>query len=160
MMASTCFASMNAEYLTSMAIGGVQIGSSEEYVKSIYGEPERIEYDQNLNGTNNQGSTVYTYVYGGTFKILFCGNNAIPMQVGEISSTANNGIKTEAGLTVGDNESRIKALYGADNLNIYHEQDGVIKYVYTIGKGFGMGFTAFVRHGKIIKLELASSWNV
>jgi hypothetical protein len=82
------------------------------------------------------------------------------MQVGEIISTANNGIKTEAGLSVGDNESRIKALYGTENLNIYHDKDGVIKYVYTIGKGFGMGFTVFARHGKIIKMELSSSWNV
>ena len=159
-LSSTCFAGMNAEYLTSMTIGGVQIGSSEEYVKSIYGEPARIDYDRNLNGTNNQGSTAYTYIYGGSFKILFCGNNTIPMQVGEIISTANNGIKTEAGLSVGDNESRIKALYGTENLNIYHDKDGVIKYVYTIGKGFGMGFTVFARHGKIIKMELSSSWNV
>ena len=42
MMSSTCFANMDAEYLTSMSLGGVQIGSSEEYVRSIYGAPERI----------------------------------------------------------------------------------------------------------------------
>ena len=160
MLSSTCFASMNAEYLTSMSIGGIQIGSSEEYVKSIYGEPKRIEYDRSLNGTNNQGSTAYTYIYGDTFKILFCGNNTIPMQAGEIISTANNGIKTEAGLSVGDNESRIIALYGTENMNTYHDKDGVIKYVYTIGKGFGTAFTVFVRHGKIIKIELSSSWNI
>ncbi len=160
MMSTTCFAGMTAEYLISMSIGGVQLGCSEEYVRSIYGAPDRIEYDKNLNGTNRQGSTVYTYVYGGTFKILFCGNNTIPMQAGEIIITANNGIRTEAGLSVGDSESKIAELYGTENMRTYHDKDGVIKYVYTIGKGFGMGFTAYVRHGEIIKIELSSSWNV
>ncbi len=160
LMSSTCFASMTAEYLTSMSIGGITLDSSEEYVRSIYGDPDRIEYDRNLNGTNRQGSTVYTYIYGNSFKILFCGNNHIPMSAGEIISTANNGIKTEAGLSVGDNESRIAELYGTDNRYIYHEKDGVIRYSYTIGKGFGRAFTAYVRHGKIIKIELSSSWNV
>ncbi len=160
MMSSTCFASMTAEYLTSMSIGGVQIGNSEEYVRSIYGDPNRIVYEKNLDGTNRQGSTVYTYVYGDTFKILFCGNNNIPMHVGEVISTANNGIKTEAGLTVGDTESTITRLYGTENMKIHHDKDGVINYVYTIGKGFGRAFTASVRHGKVIKIELYSSWNV
>lgn len=159
-LSSTCFASMDAEYLVSMSIGGVQIGNSEEYVKSIYGEPGRIEYNHRLNGTNNQGSTAYTYVYGDTFKILFCGNNTIPMQASEIISTSNNGITTEAGLSVGDNESKIIALYGTKNLNKHHDKDGVLKYIYTIGKGFDRAFTIFVRHGKIIKIELSSSWNV
>ena len=136
MMSSTCFANMDAEYLTSMSLGGLQIGSSEEYVRSIYGAPERIEYSKNLNGTNRQGSTVYTYIYGGTFKVLFCGNNRIPMQVGEVISIANNGIKTEAGLSVGDSESTITQLYGTENMKTYHQKDGVIQYVYTIGKGF------------------------
>ncbi len=160
MMSSSCFANIDASYLESMSIGDIQIGSSEEYVRSIYGEPERIVYEKNLNGTNAQGSTAYTYIYGETFKILFCGNNRIPMNVGEIISTANNGIRTEAGLSVGDNESTIIALYGTENLKTYHRQNGVIEYVYTIGKGFGRAFTAYVRHGKVINIELSSSWNV
>ena len=82
------------------------------------------------------------------------------MNVGEVSSTANNGIRTEAGLSVGDTESTIKNLYGTENLRTYHEKNGVIKYVYSIGKGSGMGFTAYVRHGEVIKIELSSSWNV
>ena len=159
-MSSTCFANMTAEYLGSMSIGGVQMGNSEEYVRSIYGKPDRIEYEKNLDGTNSQGSTAYTYIYGGTFKILFCGNNAVPMSVGEISSSANNGIRTEAGLSVGDTESTITNLYGAENLKTYHEKDGVIKYVYTIGRGFGMDFTVYARHGKVIRIELNSAWNV
>ena len=159
-MSSTCFASMNAEYLQSMSIGGIQLGSNEEYVKSIYGEPDRIEYDRNLNGTNRQGSTVYTYIYGGTFKILFCGNNSLPMSAGEIISISNNGIKTEAGLSVGDAESTITKLYGTENRQIIHEKNGVIKYIYTIGRGVGRSFDVYVRHGEVIKIELVSSWNV
>lgn len=159
-MSSMCFASIDAKYLMSMSIGGVQLDSSEEYVRSIYGEPERIEYDKHLNGNNSQGSTVYTYVYGDTFRILFCGNNHIPMSVGEITSNANNGIKTEAGLSVGDAESTITKVYGTENLKTYHGENGVIKYVYTIGRGFGRGFTVYVKHGKIIEIELSSSWNV
>ena len=160
MMISTCFAGMTADYLTSMSIGGVSIGSSEEYVRSVYGEPDRIEYNKNLNGTNSYGSTVYTYVYGDTFKILFCGNNRIPMYAGEIVSTADNGIKTEAGLTVGNTESTITELYGSENMRTYHEKNGIIKYIYTIGRGFGRAFTAYVRHGKVIKIELSCSYNV
>ena len=83
-MSSICFAGMDANSLLSMSMGGVQIGSSEEYVRSIYGEPERIVYDKNLNGTNSRGRTVYMYIYGGTFKILFCGSSSVPMYVGEI----------------------------------------------------------------------------
>lgn len=82
------------------------------------------------------------------------------MSVGEIISTANNGIKTEAGLSVGDNESRIAELYGTENRYISHGKDGVIRYYYTLGKGFGMSFNAYVRHGKVIMIELSSSWNV
>ena len=160
LMSSICFANINAEYLTSMAIGGVQIGSNEEYVRSIYGKPDRIEYNKYADGTNKQGSTIYTYIYGGTFNILFCGNNRIPMQVGEIISTANNGITTEAGLSVGDTESKITELYGTENLKTYHKKDGVIQYVYTIGKGFGRAFTVYVKHGEVIKIELNSSYNV
>lgn len=159
-MSSMCFASMNAEYLTSMSMGGVQIGNSEEYVRSIYGEPERIEYSKDHNGTNKYGSTVYTYIYGDSFRILFCGNNRLPMRVGEIVSTANNGIRTEAGLSVGDTESTITELYGTENMKTRHDKGGVIKYYYTIGMGFHRNFTVYVRHGEIIKMKLASTWNV
>ena len=62
--------------------------------------------------------------------------------------------------SVGDTESTIIELYGTENLKTYHQQDDVIKYVYTIGKGFGRSFSVYVRHGEVLKMELVSSWNI
>lgn len=88
---STVFAAIpDSEF----AIGGVTIGSSADYVQSIYGEPTHISDKV----PNAEGGYSYSYAYGSSFYIFFDANTNV---VTGIFSTAINGLTTPAGLTVG-----------------------------------------------------------
>ena len=67
------------------AIGGVTIGSSADYVQSIYGEPTHISDKV----PNAEGGYSYSYAYGSSFYIFFDANTNV---VTGIFSTANNGL--------------------------------------------------------------------
>lgn len=83
---STVFAAIpDSEF----AIGGITIGSSADYVQAIYGEPTHISDKV----PNAEGGYSYSYAYGSSFYIFFDANTNF--------STANNGLTTPAGLTVG-----------------------------------------------------------
>lgn len=88
---STVFAAIpDSEF----AIGGITIGSSADYVQSIYGEPTHISDKV----PNAEGGYSYSYAYGSSFYIFFDANTNV---VTGIFSTAINGLTTPAGLTVG-----------------------------------------------------------
>lgn len=88
-MASCVFAAIpDSEF----AIGGITIGSSADYVQSIYGEPTHISDKV----PNAEGGYSYSYAYGSSFYIFFDANTNV---VTGIFSTANNGLTTPAGLT-------------------------------------------------------------
>lgn len=87
-MASCVFAAiLDSEF----AIGGITIGSSADYVQSIYGEPTHIS-DKVPNAEDGYS---YSYAYGSSFYIFFDANTNV---VTGIFSTANNGLTTPAGL--------------------------------------------------------------
>ena len=75
-----------------VALGGIKLGSSPEYVKSVYGEPTSYDY-----GAGN--SIIYNY--NGTFKIMFSSGKYMYW----METTANNGITTPSGIAVGMNAS-------------------------------------------------------
>lgn len=82
MMASCVFAAIpDSEF----AIGGITIGSSADYVQSIYGEPTHISDKV----PNAEGGYSYSYAYGSSFYIFFDANTNV---VTGIFSTANNGL--------------------------------------------------------------------
>mgnify|MGYP002775233548 CR=1 FL=1 len=80
-MASCVFAAIPDSEL---AIGGITIGSSADYVQSIYGEPTHISDKV----PNAEGGYSYSYAYGSSFYIFFDANTNV---VTGIFSTANNG---------------------------------------------------------------------
>ena len=79
-----------------LSLGGVSIGTSMATVRNIYGEPG---YKEQLHQGGPFGNYV-TWVYGGTFKIDFDGDDH---KVFNIETTANNGIKLSGKIGVGDN---------------------------------------------------------
>ena len=89
-------------------LGGISLGASREYVKSVYGEPPRCEDIKN----NNSGYGV-TYNYNGTFKIHFWGSWGYNIDAYKVETTANNGIGTPSGIRVGMSASVLSNIYGA-----------------------------------------------
>ncbi len=96
-----CFAEIPS---SEVALGGIQLGSSPEYVKSVYGEP--TSYDK-----GNSDSIIYNY--NGTFKLMFASGKYMYW----METTANNGIKTPSGIAVGMNVSVLDR-YG----DVYYEK--------------------------------------
>lgn len=89
LVCSVCFAEIPR---SEVALGGVPLGSTPEYVKSIYGEPS--SYDRGA------GDSII-YNYNGTFKIMFASGKYMYW----LETTANNGITTPSGVAVGMNAS-------------------------------------------------------
>lgn len=83
-----------------LAIGGIPLYADESSIKSIYGEPTKIE---------NHTIGVYdkTFYYGDSFIIHMLGSHAMA-----IISNANNGLATPAGITVGTKAGDLYKIYG------------------------------------------------
>ena len=84
-----------------VALGGVTLGATEDYVSGIYGEPDDITYK-----TTGAFGKMKTFRYGDSFFVTFGNGKVI-----EISSDADNGISTPAGFTVGTPLSDVKDRY-------------------------------------------------
>lgn len=130
------------------AIGGINLNSSPEYIKSIYGEPTSEEKRYN-----------YTeLVYGDSFRILY--NNTIQRSI-KVETTADNGIGTDSGVTVGMSESVIidlygdPSIYGASNRKYTRTtKDGVTTYTYGVPKSGGDMLVFKTQSGKIISIGI------
>ena len=106
LIAQVCFAaptkSVPKEDLT---IGGISFGSSEEYVISVYGEPDSVSY---YHGKFYEPQHLKTLHYGTTFTIDIDEDDH---NVYKIKSTGDNGLKTPLGFTVGSDISAVKDHY-------------------------------------------------
>ena len=79
-----------------VALGGIPLGASPEYLKSVYGEP--TSYDKSDDGVN-YGGVIYNY--NNTFKVYYADGKYMYW----LETTANNGIGTPSGIRVGMPES-------------------------------------------------------
>ena len=86
-----------------VAIGGLQLGNTREYVKSIYGEPDSDETVENVL----ELVPVQVWKYGQSLMIHFANG-----KIQRIVVSANNGLSTPDGLRVGMKEYDIKKIYG------------------------------------------------
>ncbi len=118
LMAAPCFAEIPPE---EVSLGGITLRDKPEYVKQVYGEPS--SYDPH-------GTDSVIYNYNGTFKIMFASGKYMYW----IETTANNGIATPSGVTVGMNESVLNQ-YG----DTYYD-----KYEH------GINYKAFWARGRIL----------
>ena len=114
-----------------IAIGGINLGTTESYVRSIYGEPDEISYDSDRRraGPINRK----TFRYGSTFFVVFNIDHH------------NNGLKTPVGFTVGMNLSDVRKYYGQGRGDENH-------LAYNANWWHNIMFTA--KNGKITEIRI------
>lgn len=132
---STAFASIpDSEF----SLGGITVGVTSDYVKSIYGEPDKISAVQ----PGMFGYYYYTYFYGNSLIMSFYANSDT---LSAIYVRGNNGFSTPAGITVGMDADIITEKYGQpskidQNVISYHEGNKWLVFV--------------TQNGKIIEIKL------
>ena len=101
-ISSICFAvpGTGSIPMSEIALGGIQLGATEERIRSIYGAPSDIEYSYGEFGHEK------TLKYGTTLKFVLGEGNVV-----SITTTGNNGIKTPSGFTVGSRFSDVINYY-------------------------------------------------
>lgn len=87
-----------------VALGGIPLNVSEEYVRSVYGAPDDISYK-----TDGGFGKTKKFAYGTSFYVTFDNRN----RVIDVMSNGNNGLKTPPGFAVGMPMSEVKAYYGS-----------------------------------------------
>ena len=121
----TCFASPFPRY--DIAIGGIGIGTSMDYVKQVYGEPSSISYG-------------YEYPYGDT--VTYNYNDLLEItgaiRTGDVYaiSCKEKRLSTPGGIAVGMKYGIVKKIYGIGrrlDLNSYFKDDGYKHYEYNYG---------------------------
>ena len=136
---SICSASkvFNAEQA---AIGGISVGSSTEYIRGIYGDPNKILVDEDSINSDSQ-----TWYYGDTFMIDFV--NGIASCV---VTSGNNGLTTPDGVTVGMKKKAMTSKYGSPKTTDKYGNRAI--YTYQTTSGIGMVFV--IRDGIISEIRV------
>lgn len=133
MVAGSCFAAMVGEVPAGEAsLGGITLGSPMSYVRSVYGEPTETAW-----GKDRLNQDAKSYRYGKGFFIL---ERLYDNTVEELMTSANNGIATPMGITVGVPKSTVDTLYS--------------------GGRSGNGYTSYMtQHGALIKITYGRDAN-
>lgn len=105
-----------------IGIGGITIGSTAEFVTKTYGQPQVSK--RSFYGP--YGEYAYFTKYGDSFSVSYFENDGM---VFLMSSTAQNGLKTPDGITVGDKASMLQRIYGTADL-IQTDKSGEVHYWY------------------------------
>lgn len=118
-----------------IAIGGIQPNATNDYVRSVYGEPDEIT---NRRGTKfyNEGDPDEVWIYGKTFSISFSNG-----KVYSVISEGDNGLSTPDNIKVGDNETKVISVYG---------QKGKLGYWYRSDNACNL--TISVKNGKVTRI--------
>ena len=83
------------------ALGGIAIGSKVDYVRSIYGDPDKAKALEN---------GAVEWYYGDTFMIRFADERAV-----FVCSSGNNGLNTPDNVGVGMKSKRARKVFGRPN---------------------------------------------
>lgn len=118
-ISSTCMATVEMAP-SAAALGGIRPGAKMAAVKRIYGMPNHRE-----DGYAPEGDKLEIWTYGDSFTIYFMKDTVVLLK-----TTANNGIKTPAGFTVGSSKNAIYNSYeppflDQGNAFWYRTSDGV-----------------------------------
>ena len=128
MVVSSCLAYAFGPVPASEAsLGGITLGSPISYVRSVYGEPTETAW-----GKDRLNQDAKSYRYGKGFFIL---ERLYDNTVAELMTSANNGIATPMGITVGVPKSTVDTLYSGgrsgNGYTSYMTQNGaLIKITY------------------------------
>ena len=127
-MALECDASSKVIGEDRAALGGIAIGSKAEYVRSIYGEPNKI-----IEGE----ARAVDWYYGETFLIRFVDGRAV-----FVCSSANNGLNTPDDVGVGMKSKVVRKIFGRPSEKLKFDRRQI--YVYDVK---GAGQMMFVLNG-------------
>lgn len=154
LLSSLISGSVFAMPTSEMAIGGVTPGSPLSYVENIYGNPDRTE--KVVNNLYRQ----YEAYWGKGYKMKVLSNG----NVNAITTYANNGLGTPAGLAVGQNIQVMYDLYGSPATTNNFKRDGYIRHHYrnTLDSGkdyvHSMNMVVKEKKGKIIEISCYESY--
>ena len=98
------FANVKNIAYSRMALGGIQLGSTKDRVRSIYGNSNNVKAYEDHGYWNGY---VEEWIYGDSFKVIFVNGHVL-----YINSSAKNGIKTPDGISVGDDIRKLYRTYG------------------------------------------------
>ncbi|SFH90617.1 hypothetical protein SAMN04487861_10812 [Selenomonas ruminantium] len=117
-----------------IAIGGISpFGSSQAYIRSIYGEPTKIS----RSWSKSWEAMVERWEYGDSFIMLFVGDSTEYPYL--IKCTAANGLATPDGIKVGSPASEVITKYGkppfAVNGSYHYKGRGDCDFVFSVANG-------------------------
>ena len=139
LLANTCLAVMTGPVPDSEAsLGGITLGSPMSYVRSIYGAPtDRVPTKDYIR------QDAFSNIYGNSFYVIEYPKNS---SVEELYVTANNGIATPLGITVGVPKSTVDTLYGEGRL-----WNGAYLYLTDQGKRIEIKYEADAKGVMVVK---------
>ncbi len=126
-----------------MNLNGIRPGTSMDYIKGIYGEPQLLR--------SNSGEK--TYSYGGTLFLRTIQYGNSHESVTFVESTANNGFSTPAGVTVGMKVSELFDLYGPEELQVNSNSETFYHYTRR-ESGSGITMLIFVTGNRISAIRI------
>ena len=147
-MLTLCNASCFATIPTSeLAIGGIITGNDQNYVRSVYGAPTKMEYRTTpYSNTKND----VTYTYGNSFSIRFYNDFAL-----SIISKGNNGISTPSGIHVGSTFGEVKKLYGKPDPSPDRNYFGLNGLICYTDKAYTRVLELKIKKGKVVLMQLS-----
>ena len=124
------------------SLGGLNVTHCTlDYASSLYGEPEYITDD----------GRYFQYHYGESVLLKGWRGTDGTIHINYVSTRADNGWGTPAGLTVGMNKSVATDLYGYESAR-YDKRSGLYKTIYPhIGSGSGAGMFVYTDSQGIIQ---------
>lgn len=148
----TFFAGSNAYAMideSQVALGGITPLASQEYIRNIYGNPTSVSSPYRNALVWSYGKTVSIhFVSGAAFGYVNDQSEYYQFFLNSITTTANNGFATPAGIIVGMDESIVYQIYGnpdfrKGNSITYRTRRGGYGLSFNIKKGKVAGITAF-----------------
>ena len=144
-----------------IAIGGIGMNNTKDYVRNIYGHPDKMEsktYTKAVGGNGSGGifgfqigDTQDIWYYGDSFKIIF-GNG----KVTEINSTAKNGLKTPDNISVGMKINALYEKYGQPDSTYKDESNGEVSFIYGSIYNNDLNYLHFnINNGIITEMRVA-----
>ena len=134
-----CFAKIAPERI---ALGGIGVGMSMNYVKGVYGEPDRVKTDYSAYWEEE----LTTHYYGETLEIVYNESD----RVQRVCTKGNNGVVTPDGVRVGMSVGVLKRIYGkSDDIQEYETSR---HYKSMTSDNFGIRFD--LKEGKITQITV------
>ena len=138
-----------------MSLGGVRTGVNISQVYKTYGKPARKETKTAYMWGGNMQFVTY-YFGNGSFYVTEVKGGNKNFGVLITATTSNNGIKTPAGIAVGDSATKLKTKYGNPD-SVENTSEGTL-YIYSAiqTKRFDTmdELQIVIKNGKIIKITL------